>query len=140
MYLAALTGPKWIFLFDLFDGRDELVLLEQEHEVPEVHGDHDQRLVPHDHVVDGDDGQHGYGGHVDTAVADQRPPFHGYGPAGGQTGERRDAQGVVHPAAHHRAHADVRLGEECSDHGDEQFRRARGRRHESRPGHVRRNA
>jgi len=118
------------------------VLREQEDKVTETHGDHGHRLVPHDHIVGGDGCQHGNGRRVHAAVPDQRPFFHGDGPpvAGCQARARRHAKCVVHAAAHHRAHAEVGLGREGSDHGDDELGCACRCRHECRPGHVRRNS
>lgn len=127
-------------LFPLFDCLDELVLREQEKKVSKAHGDHDQSLVPHDHVVHGDDCQNGYGHCVHGAVPDQRPLFHGDWPAADcQARARWHAQRVVHAAAHHCAHAEVGLGHKSSDHGDKKLRRASCRRHERGTGNVRRD-
>lgn len=123
-------------VLQLSDRRHQLVLREQEQEVPAVHEHHDQRLVPHDHVVDGDRGQDGYGRDVHGAVSEQRPLVHSDRVAGGQAGTGRHAQRVVHAAAHHRAHPEVRLGQERSDDGHEQLGRTGGCGHERGPGHV----
>lgn len=59
-----------IIVFPLFDFRNELVLREQEDKISKEHGNHNQRLVPNDDVVDGDGSQHGYGRYVHDTVAD----------------------------------------------------------------------
>lgn len=138
--LYALTRPERVFVFQLFRGRLELTLREHEQEVPEVHKQHEHRLVPHDYVVDHDDGQRDDGHHVHGAVPDQRPLLQVDGLPGGQAGARRHAQRVVYGATDHRAHAQVRLGQERSDDADEQFRGTGGCRHERRTRHVRRDA
>jgi len=59
-----------IIVFPLFDFHNELVLREQEDKISKEHGNHNQRLVPNDDVVDGDGSQHGYGRYVHDTVAD----------------------------------------------------------------------
>lgn len=137
---GVLTRAERIFVLQLFGGRPELALREHQQEVAEVHGQHEHRLVPHDHVVDDDYGQRDDGHDVHAAVPEQRPLVQGDGLPGGQAGARRHTQRVVYGAAHHRAHSQVGLGQERADHADEQLRRARGCRHERRARHVRRNA
>jgi len=125
-------------VFPLFDCFDELVLCEQEDKISEEHGDHDQGLVPHNHVVHGDGGQNGYRRCVHGAVPEQWPLFHSNWPAAdGQARARRHTQGVVHSAAHHRTYTEVGLGHESSNHGDEKLGRASCRRHERRTCNVR---
>lgn len=137
---VTLTGPERVFVFQFFGGRPELALREHQQEVPEVHGQHEHCLIPHDHVVNHDDGQCHDGHDVHTAVPEQRPLFQRDGLPGGQACACWHAQRVVYGAAHHRAHSQVRFGQERPDHADEQFRCARGGRHKRRSCHVRRDA
>lgn len=137
---GTLTRPERIFVFQLFGGRLELTLREHQQEIPEVHKQHEQRLVPHDQVVHDDDGQHDDGHNVHATVPEQRPLFERDGLPSSQPGARRHAQRVVYGAAHHRTNSQVGLGQKRPYDTDKQFRRARGRRHERRSRHVRRDA
>lgn len=135
-----LTRPERIFIFQFFGGCLELSLSKHQQKVPKVHEQQKQCFVPHDHVVDHDDGQRNDGHQVHATIPEQRPLFQIDSFPGCKSGTRRHAQCVINGATHHCAYPKIRFCQKRSDDADKKFRRARGRRHERRARHVRRDA
>jgi len=65
---GTLTRPERIFVFQFFGGRLKLALCEHQQEISEVHNEHEQRLVPHDHVVHDNDGQRDDGHNIHATI------------------------------------------------------------------------